>query len=315
MKKVLNWLLNAAMIAMVAVILAPVILGTFFFIFLFVAIKTDALDDLSRSEAAIEALKSANLSAYTEHTPYRCATVDDCMTIFEIAEYDNHIDNTDLRAGLMALASDTDGWHIESVTAADYAARIPAEAAFLLPETSFDAWFESAEDTAFFDPESGLFVHLHEGETPQPGTITADKLTVPHNGYVYTMETHGGFHGDGTTFYALIVPEEKRAAFEATLAAHADWHEGVVTSEEYRQLHTRRFFQALPLYPAADVTFEWYNFVDTYARMYPDEEPSADRDAYFPAALQQIGACWSMNWLVALYDADTGLFIYYQYDS
>lgn len=314
MKKVLNWLLNAAIIAIVVVILAPVILGTLFFIFLFVAIKTDALDGLSRSEAAIEALKSANLSAYTEHAPYRCTTVDDCMTIFEIAEYDNHIDNTDLRAGLMALAADTDGWHVEAVSTTDYAAHIPAEAAFLLPETSFDAWFESAEDTAFFDQESGLFIHLHEGETPKPGTVRADKLTVPHNGYVYTMETHGGFHGDGTTFYALIVPEEKRAAFESTLSTHADWHEGTVTRAEYDEL-LNCFYECPVLLPSNDASFDQWCYVDTYARAHPNEEPDRDIHPRFPAVMREAGARWSYNWLVALYDADTGLFIFYQYDS
>ena len=315
MKKVINWLLNAAMIMIVTVTLAPVVLGVLFFIFLFVAIKTDALDGLSRSEAAIAALEATRLSSYTEHAPYHCTTVDDCMTIFEIAEYDNHVDNTDLHADLMSCAAETDGWHVEPVTVADYAAHIPAEAAFLLPDVTFDAWFESAGTRSFFDQDSGLFVHLRKGETPKPGSIRVNKLTLPHNGYVYEMETHGGFHGDGSTWYALIVPEEHRPALEKALAAHADWHEGVITNEEYRQLHTRRFFQALPLYPAADVTFEWCSFVDTYARMYPDEPPRTDRVAYFPAAMQDVGACWSMNWLCALYDADTGLFIYYEYDS
>ena len=273
------------------------------------------LDGLSRSEAAIAALEAARLSAYTEYAPYHCTTVDACMTIFEIAEYDNHVDNTDLHAGLMALAAETDGWHVEPVTVADYAAYIPAKATFLLPDVTFDAWFESADDIAFFDQDTGLFVHLCEGETPKSGSIRADKLTVSHSGYVYEIETHGGFHGDGSTWYALIVPEENRSALEKVLAAHADWHEGVITNEEYRRLHDERFFQALPLYPAADVTFEWCSFVDTYARMYPDKSPRTDRDAYFPAAMQDIGACWSMNWLCALYDPDTGLFIFYQSDS
>ena len=248
MKKCLNWLINTVFVLIISVTLAPVIISTLAFILLLVLIKTDTLDGLSRSEAAVAALETTRLSAYTEHAPYHCTTIDDRMTIFEIAEYDNRVDNTDLRAGLMALAADTDGWHVEAVSAADYAARIPAGAAFLLPDVTFDAWFESAEDMAFFDQESGLFVHLREGEAPKPGTVRADKLTVPHNGFVYEMETHGGFHGDGTTFYALITPEEKRVTFEATLNDHTDWHKGMVTHAEYAEL-LRCFTSALNCCP------------------------------------------------------------------
>lgn len=315
MKKVLNWLLNAAMIAIVAVAAAPLVLGVLFFVLLFIANKTGTLDGLMSSEAAIAALKATRLTACTEYAPYHAATVDDCLTLFELSQYDNHTDKNDLRAGVMALAASAAGWHVEALAPEEYAAHTPAEAAFLLPDATFDAWFESAEDMAFFDRETGLFIRLRKGQTPKPGTVRADKLTVPHNGFLYEMETHGGFHGDGSTWYALIVPEDKRPALEAALAAHADWHAGVVTHEEYRQLHDRLFYEALPLYPAADVTFEWCSFVDTYARMYPDDPPRTDQDAYFPAAMQELGACWSMNWLCALYDPDTGLFIYYQYDS
>ena len=315
MKKVLKWLKRIILAAVLTVTVAPLVLGVLFFVVLFIASQTGTLDGHSRSEAAIATLEATQLSAYTEYAPYHAATVDDCLTLFELAQYDNRVDNTDLRAGVMALAADTDNWHVETITPEEYAAHIPAEAAFLLPDATFDAWFESAEDMAFFDRETGLFIRLRKNERPKPGTVRADKLTVPHNGYLYKMETHGGFHGDGSTWYALIVPEDKRPALEAALAAHADWHAGVVTQAEYRQLHDRRFFEALPLYPATDVTFEWCSFVDTYARSHPEDEPRTDRDPYFPAALEEIGACWSMNWLCALYDPDTGLFIYYQYDS
>nr|MBR4281579.1 hypothetical protein [Clostridia bacterium] len=315
MKKVINWLLNAAMIIIVTVTLAPVVLGVLFFIFLFVAIKTDALDGLSRSEAAIAALEATRLSAYTEHAPYHCTTVDDCMTIFELSRYDNHVDNTDLRAGLVALAASTDGWHSNALTPEEYAACIPAEAAFLLPDVTFDAWFESAEDMAFFNQETGLFIHLRKNNLPRPGTIRAYDLTVHHNGYLYQMETHGGFHGDGSTYYALIVPEEERAALEATLSAHADWHNTTISCGDYLVMHDRMFFEAPPLYSDEGTDFEWWSYVDTYARQYHEKEERSGSNDCFPAAMQELGAHFSMNWLCALYDADTGLFIYYEYDS
>lgn len=311
MKKVLQWIgITAAYLG----------LGTMMFFGIPFLLAMLLLAGLESEHAAMDdqaeaALRETGLTAYTEFATWHDLSIEGTLTAFVMPKYDNHVDNTDLRAGLMSCAAETDGWHVEPVTVADYAARIPAEAAFLLPDVTFDAHHQAENSLSFFDQDSGLFVHLRKGETPKPGSIRVNKLTLPHNGYVYEMETHGGFHGDGSTWYALIVPEAERSSLEATLTAHADWHEGVITNEEYRQLHTRRFFQALPLYPAADVTFEWCSFVDTYARMYPDEPPRTDRVAYFPAAMQDVGACWSMNWLCALYDADTGLFIYYKYDS
>lgn len=315
MKKALKWVGRILTATILTVTLAPLVLGVLFFIMLFIASKTGMLDGLSRSVPAVAALKASRLSAYTAHAPYHSTTVDDCMTIFELFQYDNHIDNTDSHAGIMAHAASADEWHTGALSPAEYAARIPAEAAFLLPDATFDAWFESAEDMAFFDQETGLFIHLRTGEAPKSGSVRANGLTIPHNEYLYEMETHGGFHGDGSTYYALIVPEEKRPALEKALAAHADWHMGDVTHAEYRVLHDKLFFQVLPLYPAADVDFEWCSFVDTYARMHPEDASLTTPDTRFPAAMQEIGACWSMNWLCALYDPDTGLFIYYEHDT
>lgn len=315
MKKALNWLLNAAMIVIVGMAAAPLVLGVLFFILLFIASKTGMLDGLPKNEAAIAALEATHLSAYEAEAPHHITTVDDSMLLFDLIEYDNLDESAILRQQLLKTIAATDGWHVKALSPAEYAARIPAEAAFLLPDATFDAWFESAEDTAFFDQETGLFIRLRKSAAPKPGSVRANGLTVPHNGYAYEMETHGGFHGDGSTYYALIVPEDKRPALEKALAAHADWHMGDVPHAEYRVLHDELFFQVLPLYPAADVGFEWCSFVDTYARMYPEEAAPTPPDARFPAAMQELGACWSMNWLCGLYDPDTGLFIYYEHDT
>ena len=56
--------------------------------------------------------------------------------------------------------------------------------------------------------------------------------------------------------------------------------------------------------------------MDAYARSHPDDpDPWPRSGDHFPAVMQEAGAVASMNWLVALYDADTGLFIFYRYDS
>lgn len=323
MKKVLQWIgITAAYLG----------LGTLMFFgipFLLGLLMVFGLESehAAMNDDAEAALRATGLTAHTEYAPWHDLSIEGTLTAFVMPKYDNHVDNTNLWAGVMALAAaHHNHWQAESVAAGEYVSLLKThlpEAAFLHPAADliFDAKYVNVvgsdpAELAFFDQDTGLMIYLCTYvQQPRAGSITADKLSVPHNGYVYEMETHGGFLGDGSTWYALIVPEEYRPALEKTLAAHADWHEGVITNEEYRQLHIRRFFQALPLYPAADVTFEWCSFVDTYARMYPDEPPRTDRDADFPAAMQNVGACWSMNWLCALYDADTGLFIYYEYDS
>ena len=310
MKKVMQWIgITAAYLGLGTMMFfgIPFLLG----LLMVFGLESEhaAMDD--HAEAA---LRETGLTAYTEYATWHDLTIDGTLTAFVMPQYDNHVDNTDLRAGLMALAAGTDGWHVEAVFAADYAARIPAGAAFLLPDVTFDAWFESAEDMAFFDQESGLFVHLCEGEAPKPGTVRADKLTIPHDGYVYTMETHGGFHGDGTTFYALITPEEKRVTFEATLNDHTDWHKGMVTHAEYAEL-LRCFYECPELLPSDALVFDWWCYVDTYARAHPNESPDREIHPRFPAVMRKYGARFSQNWLVALYDADTGLFIFYEFDS
>ncbi len=273
----------------------------------------------SRKAPAENTLNSLGLNAYAQYAPPDHLTIGDSLAAFTMFKYDNREDNTDLHAGIMAHAVTADGWHTDPVSAAAYAAclhRTLPEAAFLFPEDSlaFDAWYQAESgEMGFFDQDTGLTVWFDPSAQPAPGSIRADRLTVPHNGYVYTMETHGGFHGDGTTFYALIVPEEKRAAFEQTISSHADWHDGTVTHAEYAVLQSC-FSECPELLPSADVTFDWWSHVDAYARSHPDEEPDFDVHPDFPAVMREAGARWSLNWLVALYDVDTGLFIYYQTD-
>ena len=312
MKKVLQWIgITAAYLGLGAMM--------FFGIpFMLVLLMVFGLENehAALNDDAEAALRETGLTAYTEFATWHDLSIEGTLTAFVMPKYDNHVDNTNLRAGLMSCAAETDGWHVEPVTVADYAARIPAEADFLLPDVTFDAWFESAGTRSFFDQDSGLFVHLRKGETPKPGSIRAAGLTIPHNGYVYETETHGGFLGDGTTYRAFIVPEAERASLEATLTAHADWHAGAITRAEYIHLHNHEFYSVPGLYPADDVTFDWWCYVNTYARAHPDFVSEYVPDnSDFPAVMQQAGARHAGNWLVALYDADTGLFIYYEYDS
>lgn len=312
MKKVLQWLgITAAYLG----------LGTMMFFGIPFLLAMLLLAGLESEHAAMDdqaeaALRETGLTAYTEFATWHDLSIEGTLTAFVMPKYDNHMDNTDLRAGVIAHAATADGWRVEPVTAQDYAACLPAAAAFLLPDATFDAWFESAGTRSFFDQESGLLVHLHTDRQPHAGSVRADKLTIPHNGFVYETETHGGLLGDGTTYRAFIVPEEHRPALEKALAAHADWHAGAITRAEYIHLHNHEFYSVPGLYPAHDVTFDRWCYVNTYARAHPDFVSEYNPDnSDFPAVMQQVGARPAGNWLLALYDADTGLFIYYEYDS
>jgi len=321
MKKVFDWLLQVMGVVFIGTVLLPgiavLLLGSYFFI----GVGVLGLDPGPyKDDRAVAALENTGMTAYVEYAPYHAMCIDKSLTAFILPKYDNHTDKTDLRAGIMACAAELPNWHVEAFSCDKYVAKLNVvfpEATFLLPaDVTFDAWYEDADRLAFFDQDTGLMVHLRPDAQPHAGRIKADGIKVPHNGFLYEYESHGGFHGDGTTFQTLIVPEDKRDAFEADIAKHADWHEGKISCQEYRIMQDKRFFEIPALYPSADVDFEWWCYVDAYARSYPDDpDPWPRSGDHFPAVMQEAGAVASMNWLVALYDADTGLFIFYRYDS
>ena len=324
MKKVLQWIgITAAYLGLGTLIFSgiPFLLG------LLMVFGLES-EHAAMNDDAESALREIGLNAYTEFAPWHDLSIEGTLTAFVMPKYDNHVDNTNLWAGVMAhAAAHHNHWQAESVTAGEYASLLKThlpEAAFLHPAADliFDAKYvnmtgSDPAELAFFDQDTGLMIYLCTYvQQPYAGSITADKFSVPHNGYVYETETHGGFLGDGTTYRAFIVPEAERTSLEATLAAHADWHAGAITRAEYIHLHNHEFYSVPGLYPTDDVTFDWWCYVNTYARAHPDfvSEYTPD-NSDFPAVMQQAGARPAGNWLVALYDADTGLFIYYEYDS
>lgn len=319
MKKAFDWLIQFLGAVFITVTVAPCLIGLLLggiFVFCIGVLGMDPGPD--GDARAVAAMENTGLSAYVIAAPYHAMTVDDSLTAFITFKYDNHEDNTNLWEGIMTAAAELPGWQVEAVPCDTYAAKLNAifpEAAFLLPlGVTYDAWYEDAERLAFFDQDTGLMVHLQPDKQPLTGHIKLDGLTVPHNGFMYEYESHGGPHGDGETYQALIVPEEQHTAFEAALAQHADWQEGTVTPEEYAVMHHSMFNGLSALLPASDVTFDWWCYVNDYAREYPEKEPDKDVHPDFPTVMQEAGAVFSLNWHIALYDADTGLFIYYQLD-
>lgn len=321
MRKAYDWVIQFLGVVFITVTVVPCVLGFLLFAVLFIGVNLLGWDLEPDGDArAVAALQNTGMTAYVDYAPYHAMVVDNSLSAFILPKYDNHTDKTDLRAGIMACAAELPNWHVEAFSCDKYAAKLNVvftEAAFLLPaDVTFDAWYEDEERLAFFDQDTGLMVHLRPDTQPHSGSIKADGLKVPHNGFMYEYESHGGFHGEGTTFQTLIVPEDKRAALVKKLASHADWHEGTISGQEYCLMQDKRFFEIPALYPSADVDFEWWCYVDAYARSHPDDpDPWPRSSDHFPAVIQEAGAVASMNWFVALYDADTGLFIYYRYDS
>lgn len=323
MKKALKW---------VGIFFGVVVLGTvikYGIPLMFAVLLVTGLESewYSLNDPAESTLTEIGLNIYTEYAPCNALTIAGSFTAFELPKYDNHTDNTNLHEGIMKFAAKSNEWYVEETTTAEYIDALTTyipETAFLYPKNdlTFDAKYIDLCGTepaklAFFDLETGLIIYLctYNGP-PLDNILRINQLSIPHNGYMYELETHGGFFGDGTTYQALIVPEAERPAFEATLAAHTDWHVGSITHAEYVTLHDREFYALPSLYPAADTTFDWWCYVNTFARNNPDFESDYIPDnSDFPAVMQDAGARPSGNWLVAFYDADSGLFIFYQYDS
>ncbi len=302
MQKATKWIKRILISLVITIAVSPFLLVGFTLLcFKGLEIERNALND--PAEHVLQELGVAN----AEDATWYDMTIDGVITMFEVSPL---------------VLDGTEGWHNVSVSTSEYICQVKLlspEAAFLLPAD--DTFFDMRRDTAptqttWYDVESELLIHLDLQKAPSSGRIKLDAFSVPHNGYVYELETHGGFFGDGTTYQAFIVPEAERPALEATLAAHADWHEGSITHAEYVTLHDREFYGLPSLYPAADVTFDWWCYVDTFARNNPNFESDYIPDnSNFPAVMRENGARPSGNWLVALYDADSGLFIFYQYDS
>lgn len=321
MKNVLKW----AGIVLGVVVLGAIMTYGIPLMFAVLLVKGMEYEWASMNDHAEATLSEIGLSAYTEYAPWNALTIAGSFTAFELPKYDNHVDNTNLYAGIMEYAAKSNEWCVGETTTAEYINALKTyipEAAFLYPKNdlTFEAKYINLVGTepaelAFFDQDTGLLIYLCTYNSPPlDSTLRVNQLTIPYNGYVYEVETHGGFHGDGTTFQSLIVPKEERATLESSLSVLADWHEGSITFAEYEQLH-ERFYEIPPFYPASDVTFDWWCWVDTYARQYPEENQDVWGSDSFPAVMQEAGAGCSGNWLVTLYDADTGLFIFYQYDS
>ncbi len=303
MKKVKRALNTLCAIVVGCIVLLPLVMfGVIILLFAGAGQEQDEMRAVS-----MEVLVALGVQDADTYTTWLDLTIDGQLTAFEVP----------------ACALDgTDGWIKSEYTGADYARQIQffaPDAAFLLPDASVtfeQLRYGDGSSLTWYDPDTELLIHWHAQKTPECGSVRIDRMKVSHSGWLYEIETHGGFNGDGTTFLAFIVPEEERSALTAKLATQEGWLPCAVTQAEYAAFQDRAFYEVPPLFPPEDVVFDWCCYVDVFARKYPDHERTIVLDgSAFPAALQEVGAVRSGNWLAAFYDAETGLMIYYEYDS
>lgn len=311
MKKVLQWIgITIGAVAGYLLVRYGLLLLLMVAVFTGLGTKMEALDN-----NAEQALGKLELTHIVQHHPVKDLTIDGMLTAFPIYRYD--YGNKDIHAALMAHFATAEDWHIGTLTSGIFAtqlAEIHPEAAFLLPDEDviFDAWYTGEDALAYFDQDSCLFIYVDKTAILTPGKFKMEGFSVPHNGYLYETETHSGLFQDGETYRACIVPETARPALEASLASHADWHESPITRAEYIRLHQREFWAPQDLFPAEDVTFDWWLYVNEHPE-HTDALPPNNSD--FPAAMRAIDARPVGNWVAAFYDKESGLFIFYEFDS
>ncbi len=178
------------------------------------------------NEAGRALLQEVGMVEMARFAPAELLTVEDSLTVMKLPWYDNHVDNTDLRAQFLQEASTVAGWEIVPVSPEEAASLWPAEAAFLLSDATFEARYAREDGVrALYDADTGLFIHL-TGKKPATAHFLQDGLNVTGASAQYKLNTHGGFHGDGESFFALVVPPEQRGQFVEELSSRPEWHWG-----------------------------------------------------------------------------------------
>lgn len=122
------------------------------------------------------------------------------------------------------------------------------------------------------------------------------------------VDTHGGFHGDGST----LVFFETDQPLMAAIAQAPGWNIAPVTTEEYLSL-ANAWFNSVPLVspPQGTIFDAWF-----YSNDSPDADmiPQEFYGSCLPQSMRTDAVVHSLNWSMAFYDADTGLMTYFRTD-
>lgn len=125
-------------------------------------------------------------------------------------------------------------------------------------------------------------------------------------------DTHGGFHGDGSTFVSIVFDKEAGAAIAAQLESANHWSPLPLT----KTLHALAYGESTAasqigpfvvdasgdaLFPA--VKNGWYFFLDRQASDQKQQDKTSLLDRY------------SFNFTFAVYDQDSAVLYYYELDT
>lgn len=215
--------------------------------------------------------------------------------------YESRSNPRDLRTDAMQAIYSAEGWHAEPVTAASLnellmicQTSIPLQPA---PDTVYDAWFfryagaypavmPTQRPTGdwtlcFFNQDNGTFITLTEGAATQDTrelplkNLALDGIPL---GHVSILQQETPF-----LLMTFEIPSSLCPDVLQRLSSSPLWRASRITCSDFSRQLERMQEEVWPcLYPAAEVVFDW---------------------------------CFQQDKLHALYDPDTGLFIYYEYDS
>lgn len=143
--------------------------------------------------------------------------------------------------------------------------------------------------------------------TPDPIDFVADALEVqlPRGEVLETVETHGGFHGDGETYIVIRFEEDISHRLVGEFWHDLPMSEGVSTCFYGRETETMTYGAHVNDGAgfADPITNGRYYFCDRHSR------------AVDPADDSQLFDRGSFNYTAAIYDADTCTLYYFKFDT
>lgn len=250
----------------------------------------------------------------------------DALTAFAMPLYRSREDPTNLRLLALEKLEEVPGWHVEPVEAARVTeimkACCPEATLFPAEDSRFEAWYfrqgkeypetlpsklaEGDWTLGFFDVDAGLWLHMDSEAAHGP----VDDLPLAEIG-IEGMEvgSYAAIRQEGPiSITSLILPEGVRSSL---LNSKMGWEKGEQTHREIVRMLNGTQEEAWPqIYPAADMVFDQWMLVDDRS-----EAPlSYEWRAYaYPEALKEKGISYTRDWLLALYDRETGQLVIYEY--
>lgn len=221
------------------------------------------------------------------------------LSAFCMPHYYSREDPRDLRQEALDKLRVTPGWHVEPVDAAQVTALMRANCpgATLFPKegTTFQAWF--CEQDGIY-PET--LPREMSGASWKLGFFSAD------DGWWLYMDDKGYDLGNDVQMQQAG-PIAITAAYQP--ADDGLWNEGEITREELVSLMERTQEEAWPrMYPAAGIVFDLWHWEDRSGG-----KNFAWNGEAFPQTLQNASIQDSRDWVLTLYDEETGLQITYEY--